>query len=614
MFFVEPGDGTGVVADRLADWYRRNAADVAVSPDALPERLRALLAAIADAGAKPEEAPGYWECFASLAALGWTDAAVDLAALHSCWEEWRVGKASARPMAELLEAAVALVRTAPRLGRADSDADADADAALGDDDDGQTRAANPPATSVPQFLAFREAWTRQIREVLADAALFDGCGDVAAAEGVRAALSAMAGDETAVSRAAPGGWLELMVAEARCRYPLARAAAARRHRATMRRRARIRRERGDGSTVARRRGRGRRRRRRRVRAHLDAWFLAHLAEMLVAAAGEGHRVGRADPTAGALRREGVALAGGGFRPGSGAAVTARDAPAGAVRPPTDGDAQGWKPSGTVPRGILRGARDAAGDARSGAEVRRARGDARGELAAATLRGVGAAPGRFPRRRRRANGIRTARSRRRSRFWRRVARWVCPRRRWGCARGGVGRAREGGDATGAAAWLHRAGISGGRGGGGGTTPDAGDGRDGPGRGGGDARTTRRGTPGERGRERGVGMGRIRGVCGVGTRPVYPPRRRCARRTGTPRRPGANAATTARAAAEVASPATAATARRAGAIVAALLSHGAGQKHLWADRCFAPPLLEGAPRWNRRRYSCASRDWNRSRRRR
>ena len=42
-------------------------------------------------------------------------------------------------------------------------------------------------------------------------------------------------------------------------------------------------------------------------------------------------------------------------------------------------------------------------------------------------------------------------------------------------------------------------------------------------------------------------------------------------------GSNAATSARAAAEVASPATAATARRAGAIVAALLSHGAGQKH-------------------------------------
>jgi len=36
-----------------------------------------------DAGAKPEEAVGYWECFASLVAVGWTDTAVDLAGLSS---------------------------------------------------------------------------------------------------------------------------------------------------------------------------------------------------------------------------------------------------------------------------------------------------------------------------------------------------------------------------------------------------------------------------------------------------------------------------------------------------------------------------------------------------
>ena len=362
MFFVEPGDGTGVVADRLADWYRRNAADVAVSPDALPERLRALLAAIADAGAKPEEAPGYWECFASLAALGWTDAAVDLAALHSCWEEWRVGKASARPMAELLEAAVALVRTAPRLGRADADPSDDVDPS--DDafssDDGHARAANPPATSVPQFMAFREAWTRQIRDVLADTSLFDACGDVAAAEGVRAALSAVLGDETAVARAAPGGWLELAVAEARCRYPLARAA-------------------GDHAAIARRcvaaRGPGASEEMDRLllaaaeadaaavvaacAAHLDAWFLAHLAEMLVAAAGEGHR-GTRGSTRGSAPPRGRRARGGWVPTGRAPAVTAAG-PSRRRASPTDGDAQEWKPSGTVPRGVLRGARDATRD-------------------------------------------------------------------------------------------------------------------------------------------------------------------------------------------------------------------------------------------------------------
>ena len=34
--------------------------------------------------------------------------------------------------------------------------------------------------------------------------------------------------------------------------------------------------------------------------HLDAWFIAHAAELLVAASGEGASVGEADPTAGAL--------------------------------------------------------------------------------------------------------------------------------------------------------------------------------------------------------------------------------------------------------------------------------------------------------------------------
>ena len=520
MFFVEPGDGTGVVADRLADWYRRNAADVAVSPDALPERLRALLAAIADAGAKPEEAPGYWECFASLAALGWTDAAVDLAALHSCWEEWRVGKASARPMAELLEAAVALVRTAPRLGRADVDP-SDDETRRTDADDGHARAGESPATSVPQFMAFREAWTRQIRDVLADATLFDACGDVAAAEGVRAALSAMLGDETAVARAAPGGWLERTVAEARCRYPLARAA-------------------GDHAAIARRcvaaRGPGASEEMDRLllaaveaddaaavvaacAAHLDAWFLAHLAEMLVAAAGEGHRVGRADPHAGALRREGAALAGGGFRPGSGAAVTARDAPTGAVLRRPTATLRGGNQAELYLVEYCAGAR-ARPKTRGLALRYAARAATRGaSLAAATLRASAPIPGFF---------AAAAETRERDPDGAFAATFevleTChamglPAVAVGVARAAAADARAGAprDGLGAAAWVRRVGdVRGGRGGGGGAVADAGDGRDGPGRGGGDDRTTRRGTPRERGRARCVGMGRIRGVCGVGAR--------------------------------------------------------------------------------------------------
>ena len=36
---------------------------------------------------------------------------------------------------------------------------------------------------------------------------------------MRSALAVMAGDETAINRATPGGWLELMVASVRHRYP-----------------------------------------------------------------------------------------------------------------------------------------------------------------------------------------------------------------------------------------------------------------------------------------------------------------------------------------------------------------------------------------------------------
>ena len=361
--FVEPGDGTGVVSGALVDWFRENAAALGLGERGVPERLRALLtdvAAVARENAeshtlasfesndesdenrahasprKPEDARGYWSCFCALVALGWTDAAADLAHLHSCWDEWRMGKKSAEPHAELLEAVVALLRCAPRLETVD-EADLVEEEAFGEDvfsigsgsdrdrdrelfggrasrrgersndgffQRGQDRGTDPTlgsngsngsnagsgfvATSAPQLAAFREAWTRQVRRVLDDAALFDRCPDANLAEGARLALRAMAGEETAVALAVgeDAGWLELFVAEARCRFVSLRPS-------------------GDCAALARRcvaaRGPGASPEMDHLliaiieadaaavasacSKHLDAWFLANVAELLVAAAG-----------------------------------------------------------------------------------------------------------------------------------------------------------------------------------------------------------------------------------------------------------------------------------------------------------------------------------------
>lgn len=134
--------------------------------------------------------------------------------------------------------------------------------------------------------------------MLNDAPLFDNCFDTRTGEGVRAALAVMAGDETAVNRATPGGWLELMVASVRHRYPQLRA-----H--------------GEHASLARRcaatKGPGHSADMDRLLMavievnaaeavgvcshHLDTWFLAHVAELLVSAAGEGFGAGRADASA-----------------------------------------------------------------------------------------------------------------------------------------------------------------------------------------------------------------------------------------------------------------------------------------------------------------------------
>ena len=213
MYFVEPGDGTGVVTERLVEWYRRNGAALNFGgPGALPVRLRSLIDGVADAGDRPESAPMFWECLAGLVAMGWSDAAADLVALHSCWAEWRQGMAAAKPAAELLEACVALIRTAPRMATAE-------DAGAGTNDSYPASV----ATSVPQFMAFREAWSRQVRDVLNDGALFDAVTDAHTSEGARATLEVLAGETTALARACEGGWLELMVASARHSYPTLRA-------------------------------------------------------------------------------------------------------------------------------------------------------------------------------------------------------------------------------------------------------------------------------------------------------------------------------------------------------------------------------------------------------
>ncbi len=274
-YFIEPGEGTGVVTERLAEWYRRNGAALNFGGvGALPVRLRALIDGVAEAGDRPETAGGFWDCLSGLVAMGWSDAAADLVALHSCWAEWRQGMAAAKPAAELLEAVVALIRTAPRMATADEERPA------GD-------GSYPPsvATSVPQFQAFREAWTRQVRDVLSDGALFDAVTDDATSNGTRGALEVLAGDETALARACRGGWLELMIASARHQYPGLRAA----EHASLMERCAARCGAGDspeldellGAIIA-----GDASRTTDVCArYFSPWFIAHLAEMLAASAG-----------------------------------------------------------------------------------------------------------------------------------------------------------------------------------------------------------------------------------------------------------------------------------------------------------------------------------------
>lgn len=326
LIFVEPGDGTGIVSEGLVEWFKENASALNLGENGLPERLRALLSEIATISEEngmgnqsgndttaphvnPEDASQYWSCFTSLVALGWTDAAIDLVGLHSCWDEWRMGKERAKPHAELLEAVVALLRCTPRLKLIDESELAEEEQhgdGLGDADedlsdifgglnthrrrrDGDDTSNKFTATSAPQFSAFREAWVRQVQRVIDDNALFDTCGDSELAQGCRAALQTMVGEETAIKRAvgANSNWLELFIASARNKFVSLRVAGdcaallrkciasqGKSHHSPELDELIISILEADASAVA-----------SAVSKHLDAWFLANVAEMLVAAAG-----------------------------------------------------------------------------------------------------------------------------------------------------------------------------------------------------------------------------------------------------------------------------------------------------------------------------------------
>ena len=192
-YFVTKGGGLGVGTDEIVSWYRKNAANLALGKDSASARLRVLLDAF-NQSARPEEELGYWDMIATMVAIGWIDAAIDLINMHSSWAEWRLRKTSVQPQVELMEAAVALLQTLPRLGG----------------DDGG-------AASVPQFTSFRNAWLMQVKSVLAEGGLFNSCWGPTA-DGVRAVLLVLSGDERVIT-ARTGNWIELMLAQLQHRYP-----------------------------------------------------------------------------------------------------------------------------------------------------------------------------------------------------------------------------------------------------------------------------------------------------------------------------------------------------------------------------------------------------------
>lgn len=468
--------------------------------------------------------------------------------------------------------------------------------------------------------------------MLTDSALFDACFDIRTGEGVRAALAVMAGDETAISRATPGGWLELLVASVRHQYPQLKAHSE--HASLAERCVGVK---GPGlseemdlllkavievnaaETVG------------VCSHHMDTWFLAHLAELLVSAAGEGAGAGHADASAGALPNSpfggssggggGGLLGGGGYRPGGGAVRGSSAALTGAVlrRPVAQGGTQAeqylmeyccalaTRPAtrhlalrylphcrargAGVTSTVLRAAAPPPAPTAAPLAAAAAEQDAGDATAAdaefvATYRALEACG---------AAGLRGA--------------------ALGVARAAAATARSRGDKLGAVAWLHRAGDVAGvaamaleqlpsREGAAADParaaatlvtlaaahPGGGSGRGGGGGGGGGG--------GERGDGAWAGGTVWAPSVVTATGPAGFLDALAALRANLSELAGVGAASGdgvggASAAAAVAAPSTAAMARRGGSILTALLSHGGGQRHLWTEALFqAVPLLEGA----------------------
>ena len=192
VYFVTRGGGFGVGTDDVVAWYRDNAASLALGDGSASGRLRTLLETVPK-NARIEEVPGYWDIIVTMVALGWVDATVDLLVMHSAWAEWRLRKTSVQPQVELMEAAIALLRTLPKLGGEDG------------------------AASVPQYTAYRNEWLRQVKTVLAEGGLFNNCWGPTA-DGVRNMLLVLSGDERTIT-ANVGNWIELMLAQLQHVYP-----------------------------------------------------------------------------------------------------------------------------------------------------------------------------------------------------------------------------------------------------------------------------------------------------------------------------------------------------------------------------------------------------------
>jgi hypothetical protein len=178
--FVEQGRDGRSVAQSLVAWLARNA-DAATDSDACAGPVLRRVVAAAASAARPEEVPGFWAAAAQATALGDYGAAASLLSLHSVWADWRLGKPSAAPLVDVLDAAKALLTAEARA---------------------------PPGTPAAQLAAWRQ---RQAADLLGAGEVWARVAGSATGEGVRTLLRALAGDEP-VLYAACANWIELTAA------------------------------------------------------------------------------------------------------------------------------------------------------------------------------------------------------------------------------------------------------------------------------------------------------------------------------------------------------------------------------------------------------------------